>query len=153
MRRVFLGIDCGTQSTKVVLRDPVTGAVVAVGRAPHELVERDDGTREQDPAWWIAALGAALRDAMRDGQFEIGGIGVSGQQHGLECLDRSDRPVRAAKLWNDTTTARESAELTRKLGGEKRVLELTGNLPLPGYTAPKIVWLVAHEPDAYGRTV
>jgi len=152
VRRVFLGVDCGTQSTKVVLRDPAQGAVVAVGRAPHELVERDDGTREQDPGWWIDALRAAVRDATRDERFDIGGIGVSGQQHGLVCLDRSDRPVRAAKLWNDTTTVHESAELTRKLGGDRRVLELTGNLPLPGYTAPKIAWLATHEPDAYART-
>jgi D-xylulose kinase len=153
MRRVFLGVDCGTQSTKVVLRDPGNGAVVAVGRAPHDLIERDDGTREQDPAWWIDALRAAVRDAMRDERFEIGGIGVSGQQHGLVCLDRNDRPVRAAKLWNDTTTAHESAELTRKLGGERRVLQLTGNLPLPGYTAPKVAWLAAREPQAYASTM
>lgn len=153
MRRVFLGVDCGTQSTKVVLRDPVTGSVVSVGRAPHDLIERDDGTREQDPAWWIAALRAAVRDAMRGERFAIGGIGVSGQQHGLVCLDQGDRPVRMAKLWNDTTTARECAELTRKLGGDERVLELTGNLVLPGYTAPKIAWLAAHEPDAYARTL
>src|SRR5438270_29991 len=113
MRRVFLGIDCGTQSTKVVLRDHASGEIVAVGRAPHELIERDDGTREQDPAWWIDALRAAVRDALRAERFEIGGIGVSGQQHGLVCLDASDRPVRPAKLWNDTTTAVESAALTR----------------------------------------
>jgi xylulokinase len=153
MRRAFLGVDCGTQSTKVVLRDPATGAVLSVGRAPHEIVERDDGTREQDPAWWIDALRLAVRDAMRSERFDIGGIGVSGQQHGLVCLDRGDRPVRAAKLWNDTTTVRECAEVTAKLGGDSRVLELTGNLILPGYTAPKIAWLAAHEPDAYARTV
>jgi xylulokinase len=152
MRRVFLGIDCGTQSTKVVLRDPSTGVVVAVGRAPHELVERDDGTREQDAAWWIDALRIAVRDALRDEKFEIAGIGVSGQQHGLVCLDERDRPVRAAKLWNDTTTAPECEELTLRLGGESRLLELTGNLLLPGYTAPKIAWLAAHEPEAYART-
>jgi xylulokinase len=153
MRRVFLGIDCGTQSTKVVLRDPDTGEVVAVGRAPHELIERDDGTREQDPTWWIDALRMAVRDAVREQRFDIGGIGVSGQQHGLVCLDARDRPVRPAKLWNDTTTAHESAELTSALGGKDRVLELTGNLLLPGYTASKIAWLFAHEPLAYARTV
>ena len=153
MRRVFLGIDCGTQSTKVVLRDHSTGEIVAVGRAPHDLVERDDGTREQDPAWWIDALRAAARDAIRGVRFEIGGIGVSGQQHGLVCLDQNDRPVRAAKLWNDTTTAAECDELTRKLGGAGRALALVGNLIFPGYTAPKIAWLAAHEPDAYARTV
>ena len=153
MRRVFLGLDCGTQATKAVLRDPTTGAIAAIGRARHELVARDDGTREQDPAWWIDAVQIAVRDAMRSERFEIGGIGVSGQQHGLVCLDSRDRPVRAAKLWNDTTTAREAVELTGKLGGRDRVLQLTGNLLLPGYTAPKIAWLIAHEPDAYARTV
>jgi D-xylulose kinase len=153
MRRVFLGIDCGTQGTKAVLRDPDTAAIVAIGRAPHELLTRDDGTSEQDPDWWIDALRVAVRDAMRSERFEIGGIGVSGQQHGLVCLDSRDRPVRAAKLWNDTTTAHEAVELTAKLGGRDRVLELTGNLLLAGYTAPKIAWLAGHEPDAYARTV
>src|SRR2546425_12830114 len=152
MRRVFLGVDCGTQSTKVVLRDQENGVVVAIGRASHELIARDDGTREQDPAWWIEAFRTAVRDAVRGERFEIGGIGASGPQHGLVCLDDHDRPVRAAKLWNDTTTARECAELTQKLGGDGRVLELTGNLPLPGYTAPKIAWVAAHEPAAYART-
>lgn len=152
-KRAFLGIDCGTQSTKVVLRDPDSGAVLALGRAPHEIITRDDGTSEQDPAWWIDALRAALRDALRGEHVEIAGIGVSGQQHGLVCLDREDRPVRAAKLWNDTTTEDECALLTEKLGGKSRILELTGNAFLPGYTAPKIAWLAAHEPDAYARTV
>jgi len=153
VRRAYLGIDCGTQSTKVVLRDPTSGAVLAVGRAPHELNMRDDGTSEQDPSWWLDALQVAARDVMREERFEVSGIGVSGQQHGLVTLDARDRPVRPAKLWNDTTTAPESAALTEKLGGEGRVLQLTGNLILPGYTAPKIAWLAAHEPDAYGRTV
>lgn len=148
-----MGIDCGTQSTKVVLRDPSTGAVLAVGRAPHELIARDDGTSEQDPAWWIDALKIAARNAMRDERFEVSGIGVSGQQHGLVALDARDHPVRPAKLWNDTTTAPQSTALTEKLGGERRVLELTGNLILPGYTAPKIAWLARHEADAYARTV
>jgi xylulokinase len=153
MRRVFLGIDCGTQSTKVVLRDPETGEVVAVGHAPHELIERDDGTREQDPEWWIDALRAAVADALRGQRFDVAGIGVSGQQHGLVCLDDRDRPVRPAKLWNDTTTAHQCDELTQTLGGASRVLQLLGNLILPGYTAPKIAWLLAQEPDAYSRTV
>jgi xylulokinase len=152
MQRVFLGVDCGTQSTKVVLRDATDGSVVATGRAPHRLIERDDGTSEQDPSWWIEALRIAVRDAIRGERFAIAGIGVSGQQHGLVCLDERDRPVRAAKLWNDTTTANECAELTRVLGGSERVLALTGNLFLPGYTAPKVAWLRAHEPDAYART-
>src|SRR2546423_5630165 len=105
MRRVFLGIDCGTQSTKAVLRDTATGEVAAVGRAPHDLVERDDGTREQDPAWWIDALQVAVRDAIRGERYEIRGIGVSGQQHRLLCLGPADPPARPPELSNDTTTA------------------------------------------------
>src|SRR5258705_11568006 len=104
MRRVFLGVDCGTQSTKVVLRDPATGTVISVGRAPHELVERDHGTREQDPAWWIAALRTAVRNALRGERIAIRGSVVLGPQPGLQGLDRSGRPVLAAQLWNDTTT-------------------------------------------------
>ena len=152
MRRVFLGIDCGTQSTKVLLRDASGGKVVRVGRADHDIVEREDGTREQDPGWWTAALAAAARDALGRERVEVAGIGVSAQQHGLVTLDARDRPVRPAKLWNDTSTAAQSAELTERLGGPQRALALTGNLPLPGYTAPKIVWLRQREPDAYVRT-
>src|SRR5256885_13929596 len=107
MRRVYLGVDCGTQSTKVVLRDPTSGEVLAVGRAPHELIERDDGTREQDPRWWIKALGTAVRDAVRDERFAIAGIGVSGQQHGLVCLDEADRPGRAPKAREEPAHPRQ----------------------------------------------
>ena len=153
MRRVYLGIDCGTQATKAIVRDATTGSVIAVGRAPHRIVSRNDGTSEQEPAWWLEALRIAVRDATRDEKYEVAGIGVSGQQHGLVCLDARDRPVRAAKLWNDTTAARECAELTSALGGDGRVLALTGNRFLPGYTAPKIAWLARHEPDPYARTV
>jgi xylulokinase len=151
-RRVFCGIDCGTQSTKVLLLDAETDEVVAIGRAPHDLIEADDGTREQDPAWWVAALRNAMVEALGEaGRVTVAGLGVSGQQHGLVALDASDRPVRPAKLWNDTTTVAECETLTSTLGGEPAVLDLTGNLFLPGYTAPKIAWLRDHEPDAYAR--
>src|SRR5256886_17195487 len=97
MRRVFLGIDCGTQSTKVVLRDAGTGGVVAVGRAPHELIERDDGTREQDPTWWIDALRSAVRDALRGERFHVGGIGVA-RRHARPLFPaRADPPAPAAR--------------------------------------------------------
>jgi xylulokinase len=148
--RGFLGIDCGTQSTKALIVDADSGAVIATGRARHDLIERDDGTREQEPGWWIDALVRAVRQANADaGAVEIGGIAVSGQQHGLVALDGRDRPVRPAKLWNDTTTAAECELLTAGVGGEAAALQLTGNAFLPGYTAPKIAWLRAHEPGSY----
>jgi D-xylulose kinase len=154
-RRAFLGIDCGTQSTKALLADAETLAPLALGRAHHDLVARDDGTREQHPDWWLTALQAATRQAFEgisDGAVEVAGIGVSGQQHGMVCLDAEDRPVRAAKLWNDTTTEADCAWLTRKLGGLEAVLVLTGNAFLPGYTAPKVSWLHRVEPETYART-
>ena len=165
-RRAYLGIDCGTQSTKALLLDAETEAVLAVGRAPHELIEAGDGTREQHPDWWVAALVAAVREALAEvgadagssedgraqGPIVVAGIGVSGQQHGLVCLDARDRPIRPAKLWNDTTTAADCATLTTQLGGPEAVVELIGYAFLPGYTAPKVSWLHRTEPDAYAAT-
>jgi D-xylulose kinase len=152
-RRAFLGIDCGTQSTKALLVDADTESVLGVGRAAHDIVERADGTREQHPDWWIAALIAAVHEALAEaGHVQVGGIGVSGQQHGLVCLGADDRPVRAAKLWNDTSTVEECALLTEAVGGPDRALALTGNLFLAGYTAPKVLWLARHEPDLYATT-
>jgi xylulokinase len=148
--RAFLGVDCGTQSTKALLLDAETDHVLAMGRAPHRIIEEADGTREQVPAWWLDATSTAIAEALAaDGDVEVAGVGVSGQQHGLVVLDAADRPVRPAKLWNDTTTDPECAALTVALGGPDRVMELTGNLLLAGYTAPKVAWLKGHEPDHY----
>ena len=152
-RRAFLGIDCGTQSTKALVADADTAQTIAVGQAPHELIERPDGTREQDPRWWIAAATAAVRGALgRARRTDVAGIAVSGQQHGLVCLDAADAPLRPAKLWNDTTTAAECVELEHRVGGRERALELVGNAFLPGYTAPKILWLARREPRTYSAT-
>lgn len=153
-RRAFLGIDCGTQSTKAVVVDAETEAVLGIGRGAHELIDRLDGTREQQPEWWVQALITATREAVEQaGAIELAGIGVSGQQHGLVCLGANHRPVRAAKLWNDTTTAHECGLLTDGVGGVDRALALIGNTFLPGYTAPKVLWLKRHEPEAYAATV
>src|SRR5438477_7852698 len=152
-RRAFLGVDCGTQSTKVLVVDATTEEVLGLGRAAHELVERPDGTREQDPEWWVAALEAAMRQALADhAALEVAGIGVSGQQHGLVCLDAADRPVRPAKLWNDTTTVAECTQLTEAVGGPPAAIALTGITSLVGYTALKLLWLRKHEPAAYAAT-
>src|SRR5260221_11363106 len=99
-RRAFLGVDCGTQSTKVLVVDAATEEILGLGRAAHELIERADGTREQDPDWWVAALHSAARPALANTDVEGAGIGVSGQQHGLVCLDGAGRPVRPGQLGN-----------------------------------------------------
>lgn len=154
-RRAFLGIDCGTQSTKALLLDAETDEVLGLGRADHELIERPDGTREQDPGAWVAAMISAVGEVLAEAgatAVTVSGIGVSGQQHGLVCLDEADRPLRPAKLWNDTTAAPQCVSLTERLGGREEVLRLTGNLLLPGYTAPKVAWLREREPDTYRRS-
>jgi xylulokinase len=92
-----------------------------------------------------------VREALPSG-VEVAGIGVSGQQHGLVCLDAADRPVRPAKLWNDTTTVAECDRLLDAVGGAQAALALTGNTFLVGYTAPKVLWLRQHEPAAYAAT-
>src|SRR4029079_1778131 len=109
-----------------------------------------DGTREQDPAWWIDALQASVRAALAAAPgTEVAGIGASGQQRGRVALDARARPVRPAKLWNDTTTAADCVTLTERMGGEAAVHAATGNVFLPGYTAPKIEWLRRVEPARY----
>lgn len=149
----FLGLDCGTQSTKAVLLDAGSGAVLGSGSAPHPIDMRADGTSEQDPADWISAAVAAVRAAVAEVEpGEVRGIGVSGQQHGLVALDAGGEVVRPAKLWNDTTTGPECDLLTDALGGLDATLAATGNRFLSGYTAPKLLWLRRHEPDAYARS-
>ena len=81
---------------------------------------------------------------------EVAGIGLSGQMHGLVTLDADDRVVRPAILWNDQRTAAECEAIEERIGLD-RLIELTGNRALPGFTAPKLLWLRQHEPDAYAR--
>src|SRR5687767_6076352 len=104
-RACFLGIDCGTGSTKALLLDAEDGSVVGVASSANDLDTRSDGTSEQHPLDWIRSLTESVRAVLAESPgTEIRGIAVSGQQHGLVVLDDADRPVRPAKLWNDTTT-------------------------------------------------
>ncbi|MDR0902893.1 MAG: xylulokinase, partial [Opitutaceae bacterium] len=153
---IHIGIDSGTQSTKAVALDLDRGKVVATARAPHALIAGlPPGHMEQHPRDWAAALDATLAGiAAKLGparRRRVRGIGVSGQQHGFVPLDAGGRVIRPAKLWCDTSTTRECALLTQKLGGEKAVLRKTGVPFLPGYTAPKILWLKRNEPARYRR--
>jgi len=141
----YLGIDVGTQGVKALVWDVDAGAVVGRGEVPLELLPVDrEGAAEQNPDDWLRAVDSAVVAALsaegvrRDA---LGGIGVSGQQHGFVALDEHERVIRPAKLWCDTETAPEAAELSRALGR-----------PLPaGYTASKILWLKRHEPASFAR--
>ena len=150
---LFIGIDSGTQSVKAVVLDLETRKVIAEARAPHRLIEGlPVGHMEQHPQEWVAALDTVLADvATRIDRPRVRGMGVSGQQHGFVPLDAAGDVIRPAKLWCDTSTTAECAIITKKLGGPKAAIRRTGNLILPGFTAPKILWLKRREPENYRR--
>ena len=148
---VCVGLDVGTTGVKAIAVD-TTGAVVARSQSGYLLSTPQAGWAEQDPeVWWRAtrsALAALGAQAITAG--EIAGIGLSGQMHGLVALDAADRVVRPAILWNDQRTAVECAEIEGRIGLD-RLIALTGNRALTGFTAPKLLWLRRHEPEAFGR--
>jgi D-xylulose kinase len=151
---LFIGIDSGTQGTKVVVLARRRTCVLAEAYAPHEIIENDRGRREQDPEWWLAAAESALQSVLKasgvDGR-RIKAMAVSGQQHGLVPLDGQGRVIRPAKLWCDTETLAQCQALTDRLGGSAAVIEAVGNSMAAGFTAPKLLWLKEKEPAAYQR--
>lgn len=150
---IFLGIDSGTQSTKAIAYDLDAHRVVAEARAPHTLIAGlPAGHMEQHPQEWVTALDHVIGAVVaKIDRRRVRGIGVSGQQHGFVPLDAKGAVIRPAKLWCDTSTTDECAMLTKKLGGTKAVIRTAGLPFLPGYTAPKILWLKRHEPANYRR--
>ncbi len=150
---LFIGIDSGTQSVKAVVLDFETKQVVAEARAPHHLIDGlPVGHMEQHPQEWTAAMDRVIGEvAAKIDRRRVRGIGVSGQQHGFVPLDAKGEVIRPAKLWCDTSTTAECALLTKKLGGEKAAIRQAGLAFLPGFTAPKILWLKRHEPANYKR--
>jgi xylulokinase len=147
--RTVLGIDLGTQSLKVAFYDYEARRMAAVASSALDLDQDADGKAEQEPAWWLDALNDALTRVPAGVRASVQAIGVSGQQHGLVALDVNGRPLRAAKLWCDTTTQPEVDEIMTTLGGRDRCVVLTGNSLVTGFTAPKILWLKKHEPERY----
>jgi xylulokinase len=152
---LFVGIDSGTQSTKVLLVDGESGHIVGSGAAPHSLIDGlPPGHLEQHPAGWFEAMEKALQQALSTSGARpeaIRGIGVSGQQHGFVPLDEKGEVIRPAKLWCDTSTAPQCARIIERVGGLERFIALTGNGLPPGFTASKIEWLREHEPANYAR--
>jgi xylulokinase len=122
-----------------------------VRSASLNLISDADGTREQLAVWWLEALGRCLTQLDRTHRDRILAIGVSGQQHGLVPLGESDQVLAPVKLWCDTATITECAEITQNFGGRERCISQLGNPILPGYTASKILWLKKHRPAEYAR--
>lgn len=152
---ISLGIDCGTQSLKTVALDGASGELLASSSRAYGLIEGlPAGHLEQDPQTWWDALEETVAEvllALGPRKAEVRAIGVSGQQHGFVPLDAAFGVIRAAKLWCDTSTSSQCDEIRNKLGGRDAALSLVGNDILPGFTAPKILWLKQNEPDHFAR--
>jgi xylulokinase len=138
------GLDIGTTGVKAIAISP-EGEVLA--RAEHEytLSTPQPGWAEQDPEdWWRASEAALAALGWKEGDA----LGFSGQMHGLVALGADDAVLRPAILWNDQRTAAECAEIEERVG-LRRLIEMTGNRALAGFTAPKLLWLRRNEPDVY----
>ena len=147
---VVVGLDVGTTGVKGIAVAP-DGAVAAVAEQGYPLSTPQAGWSEQDPEdWWRATEIVLGTLASELGGARIVGIGLSGQMHGLVALDSADRVIRPAILWNDQRTGAECAEIEELIGLD-RLISLTGNRALTGFTAPKLLWLRRHEPDSYRR--
>lgn len=150
---MFLGIDLGTSGLKVILLDRAH-QVRASASAPLTVQQPQPLWREQDPADWWRACEAALADVLAQAAQAgiapqgIEAIGLAGQMHGATCLDARGEVLRPAILWNDGRAHAECAALEARVPQSRRI---TGNLMMPGFTAPKLLWLARHEPQVFGR--
>jgi xylulokinase len=139
----LIGLDVGTSAVKGLAIDD-EGRILATASADYLLSRPHPGWSEQEPEDWWRAAEEVL------GRLPEGPVGLSGQMHGLVVLDAEQRVLRPAILWNDQRTAAECAEIEERVGF-RRLLELTGNRALTGFTAPKLLWLRRHEPEVYAR--
>ncbi|MBE0711138.1 MAG: xylulokinase, partial [Candidatus Aminicenantes bacterium] len=153
--RYAVGIDSGTQGTKALVVDFETGRVLGRGYGPHAMVEGlGQGASEQDPTSWVVAMETALAAALKQARIDAKKVvsrGVYGQQHGFVALDGRGRPIRPAKLWNDTSTIPETEDLVAALGGQKKIIARLGIGLAVGFTASKILWLKRREPRNFEK--
>jgi xylulokinase len=147
----MLGIDVGTSSVKVVLIDD-TQKLLASATSPLKLARPQEGWSEQNPEdWWKATLTAlaAVKKQKRKSFEAVEAIGLSGQMHGATLIDAANKPIRPAILWNDGRSAKECRRLEEK---EPGLRQIAGNIAMPGFTAPKLLWVKTHEPENFRRT-
>src|SRR5688500_11191422 len=141
----LVGLDVGTTGVKAVAISS-DGDVLGVAEEGYPLSTPQPGWSEQEPDDWVRAAERTLASLDADAPA----IGLSGQMHGLVALGEDDRPLRPAILWNDQRTGAECAEIEEQVGLD-RLIALTGNRALTGFTAPKLLWLRSHEPETYER--
>lgn len=144
--KYLIGIDIGTSGTKTVLFD-LDGNIIKSKTAEYQIYQPCNGWAEQNPEDWWNAVRETLEYV---GTENVAGIGLSGQMHGLVMLDKDGEVIRPAIIWCDQRTAKECEEITGIIGRD-RLVELTANPALTGFTASKIMWVKKHEPENYAR--
>ncbi|MCC7445814.1 MAG: xylulokinase [Anaerolineae bacterium] len=148
MPKIFIGIDVSTTASKALAVDE-QGNVVATYSHPHDLSTPRPLWSEQDPEDWWKASSAAIRDVLQKvSADDVAAVGLTGQMHGLTCMDAQGRPLRPAILWNDQRSGPQCAAITEKVG-QQFLFQHIGSLMLPGFTAPKLLWVRENEPDVY----
>ncbi len=148
----FIGVDIGTSGTKTVLFDGM-GKVITSATVEYPMYQPQNGYAEQMPQDWDNAVMQTLAAVMQQSgvdKEEVKGIGLSGQMHGLVMLDENNAVIRPSIIWCDQRTAAECEEITQKVGAE-RLIEITANPALTGFTASKILWVRNHEPENYEK--
>jgi len=148
----FVGIDTSTTATKALLID-AGGQVMAVALSEYDYETPRPLWSEQHPDLWWQATVASIRQVLAQAQVDpadVKGVGLTGQMHGLVLLDAAGEVLRPAILWNDQRTGAECDEIREKLGKE-RLIQITGNDALTGFTAPKILWVKNHEPEIFAQ--
>ena len=148
--KYLIGVDVGTSATKTVLFDEECRPV-AEASAEYPMYQPQNGWAEQNPKDWEEAAASTIREVMersRVNKEDVVGLGLSGQMHGLVMLDKDNEVIRPAIIWCDQRTAAECEEITAKVGKE-RLIEITANPALTGFTASKILWVRNHEPKNY----
>ena len=150
MPKYFVGIDVSTTASKALLID-AQGIVIATKSHSHELSTPRPLWSEQDPDNWWDATSKSLREVMQGiSPDDVAAVGLTGQMHGLTLLNSDNKPVRPAILWNDGRSAPQCAAVTEQIGA-KRLYQLVGSILVPGFTAPKVLWLKQNEPDSYSQ--
>src|SRR4051794_14022421 len=152
---IYLGIDIGTSGTKTLAINE-RGKILAQALATYPCYHPKPLWSEQDPDDWWRATVKTVRAVVKKAKLkpaDVRAIGLSGQMHGSVFLDKNNRVVRRALLWNDQRTAAECEEIERCAGGRKRLIAMVANPALTGFTAPKILWLRNHEPKNFEKTV
>ena len=147
---LYIGIDLGTSAVKLLLMDE-KGNIRNIVSREYPLYFPKAGWSEQDPLDWYEESIAGLKELLKEeDRSQVAGIGFGGQMHGLVMLDEEDRVIRPAILWNDGRTQEETEYLNRVIG-EDNLADYTGNIAFAGFTAPKILWVREHEPEAFAR--